>query len=86
MTTLIAAYDSDGCIGRCGAACYNAKYPECDCICGGKNHGVGLKIATDNTREFAEKWIKDWTLLFPETSKVKVPVKQLELEIDSEIS
>ena len=82
MTTLIASYDGEGnCTGRCNASCYAAKHPDCDCICGGKNHGVGKKIATDNTREYAEKWIKDWTLIFPETKKVEVPVKQLELEI-----
>jgi len=30
MTTLIAAYNSDGCIGRCDAKCYNATEPECN--------------------------------------------------------
>jgi hypothetical protein len=41
MATLIAVYNSDGCVGRCDATCYNAKHKKCTCICGGKNHGVG---------------------------------------------
>ena len=52
MTTLIAVYTSDGCVGRCDAKCYNAEHPECECICGGRNHGVGLSRALDNTREW----------------------------------
>ena len=34
---------------RCDARCYDAKGPHCDCICGGKNHGAGLKQAQENT-------------------------------------
>lgn len=48
MTTLIAVYNSDGCVGRCDARCYLAKTPECDCICGGKNHGAGVARAIYN--------------------------------------
>lgn len=51
MATLMAVYTSDGCEGRCDAKCYNAKCPDCKCICGGKNHGVGFQKAMDNTRE-----------------------------------
>lgn len=60
MTTLIAVYNSDGCIGRCDAKCYDAKHPNCDCICGGKNHGAGKQVAMDNTREWAESWIDEY--------------------------
>ncbi|MCK4298970.1 MAG: hypothetical protein KAX80_05525 [Planctomycetes bacterium] len=48
MTTLITAYNKSGCIGRCDAKCYNAKGAVCRCICGGKNHGVGLQRAIAN--------------------------------------
>lgn len=48
MTTLIYVGNSEGCVGRCDAKCYAATHPDCDCICGGKNHGVGLKQAQDN--------------------------------------
>lgn len=60
MTTLIAVYDSEGCRGRCDARCYEAHEPECDCICGGKNHGAGLAQAADNTRELAEQWLQGY--------------------------
>lgn len=55
MTTLIAVYNSDGCVGRCDARCYNAVSDYCDCICGGMNHGSGREKAIDNTRD----WILD---------------------------
>jgi hypothetical protein len=49
LTTLIAVYNSDGCVGRCDAKCYEAADPDCDCICGGRNHGVGRARAVENT-------------------------------------
>jgi hypothetical protein len=61
MTTLIAFYSSDGCEGRCDAKCYNAQHPNCDCICGGRNHGKGLQKAIDNTRQLAEAWIETYS-------------------------
>lgn len=30
---------------------------QCDCICGGRNHGAGKQQALDNTRELAESWV-----------------------------
>jgi hypothetical protein len=59
MTTLISAYNSDGCIGRCDAKCHNATGPDCYCICGGRNHGVGVKQAYSNTREMAADQIEE---------------------------
>jgi hypothetical protein len=32
----------------CDANCYGAIHIECDCICGGVNHGVGLWQAIKN--------------------------------------
>jgi hypothetical protein len=60
MATLIAVYKQGKCIGRCDAKCYAGKHPHCDCICGGANHGVGLKQASDNTQEMVESWIDDY--------------------------
>ncbi len=57
MSTLIAVYNSDGCAGRCDAKCYDADGEECDCICGGANHGTGQQQAIDNTRAWAETWL-----------------------------
>jgi len=58
MTTLIALYNSDGCIGRCDARCHDAHHDRCTCICGGKNHGVGLDQATKNMNELGEIWLE----------------------------
>jgi len=52
MTTMIALYNADGCVGRCDARCYNAKSKTCSCICGGVNHAVGRQQALDQTREY----------------------------------
>ena len=38
-------------IGRCTARCHTAKGKRCYCICGGVNHGVGLRQAIDNLDE-----------------------------------
>lgn len=59
MSCLIYASNSSGCTGKCDANCYNATGPECDCICGGMNHGVGLKKAEQNTRDYADKLIDE---------------------------
>jgi orotate phosphoribosyltransferase len=46
VTTVIAVYNSEGCVGRCDAKCHNAtRLPDCDCICGGRLHGVGAANA-----------------------------------------
>lgn len=66
MATLIAAYNSEGCIGRCDAKCYNATCEHCDCICGGMNHGGGYKQAADNTRVMAEEWIEEYSSVHPD--------------------
>lgn len=51
MVSLLTVHNSEGCVGRCDAGCYMAKTPKCHCICGGKNHGVGLKRALDNNQQ-----------------------------------
>ena len=61
MSTLIAVYNSEGLVGRCDARCYEAKEPDCSCICGGANHGAGFDQAIDNTRELAESWVERYT-------------------------
>jgi hypothetical protein len=58
VTTLIAVYNSEGCVGRCDARCYDAAEEPCDCICGGRNHSAGKQQAIDNTRELAESWLE----------------------------
>lgn len=58
MTVLIAVYAAGGCVGRCDARCYDAASGDCDCICGGANHGAGIERAASNTRDQAEQWVK----------------------------
>jgi len=53
MTTLISYQSSGGDQGR-----YDAHEPDCDCICGGRNHGVGKEQTLGNTRELAESWLE----------------------------
>lgn len=80
--TLIAVYNSDGCVGRCDARCYNAECEECKCICGGANHGAGLKKAQDNTRQLAEAWVEAWQREHPDDQcriNHRIKYKQLEL-------
>lgn len=83
MTTLIAVYNSEGCVGRCDAKCYNAEHEHCDCICGGTNHGAGVKKAMENTQELAESWIENWKKEHPdiESSDFEVLPQPVQLEL-----
>lgn len=69
MATLIAMYNSEGCVGRCDAKCYLATESECTCICGGRNHGVGQQRAIENTQEMATAIIKSSAGLRAEISQ-----------------
>lgn len=51
--TLLEVGNSEG-ARRCDAKCYTAEGAECDCICGGTNHGVGLEQAMRNTYSMVE--------------------------------
>lgn len=80
--TLISVHNSGGCVGRCDAKCYNATCADCDCVCGGKNHGAGLKQAQDNTREYIEEMIQDYKIeksLPDATFEINKELKQLNL-------
>lgn len=59
MTTVYAVYNSQGCVGRCDARCHEATQPKCKCICGGRNHGVGLTQARENTKKISDVYIKE---------------------------
>jgi hypothetical protein len=41
-------------VGRCDAKCYDAHEPDCDCICGGRNHGARLVQALENTADLVD--------------------------------
>jgi len=48
VTTVLAVYNTKGCVGRCDANCHDAKHSTCTCICNGENHGVGFVCAEAN--------------------------------------
>lgn len=79
MTTLIASYNSEGCTGRCDARCHDAASPDCECICGGINHGAGQKKAMENTQRLAEQMMANWKADHPDTKLFSVPISQLPL-------
>jgi hypothetical protein len=66
MTTLLAVYNSEGLVGRCDAKCYEAIHPECECICGGHNHGKGKEQAVLNTAKLADQWLEECQSRQPE--------------------
>ncbi|WP_142988263.1 hypothetical protein [Granulicella rosea] len=62
MAALITARHNDK-IVRCDANCYNARTirsDQCTCICGGTNHGVGLRQGFENTIALEGFWKKNW--------------------------
>jgi hypothetical protein len=58
--TLISVHNSEGCTGRCDARCYDATHPDCDCVCGGSNHGKGEAHAIRNTALHADRWMREY--------------------------
>lgn len=67
-------------MGRCDAKCYDASEPECDCVCGGRNHGAGRRQAMENTQAMAGEWIEQWKKERPgEQFNFEVPALQTDL-------
>lgn len=87
MTTVLAVYNSEGVVGRCDARCHDATTADCDCICGGANHGRGTAVAIANTRERADRFTSATALSIYELQhragatrvEVTADVAQLEL-------
>lgn len=59
MVVLMSQGNSEG-TRRCDARCYNAEGGECDCVCGGVNHGKGYAAAAENTAQFAIEKLKEY--------------------------
>jgi hypothetical protein len=77
MTTIIAAYNGDKCLTRCNYRCYEARKKSCNCICKGKNHGVGLAQAIRNAATARLHWAKEWKDAHPETTHIEHPSLQM---------
>lgn len=64
MTALIKWWTSNDGKRQCDARCYDAPpradftESECECICQGKNHGVGKARAIQRTRALAHSWVE----------------------------
>jgi hypothetical protein len=57
MATLITVGNNNG-ERRCDEKCYGASGGVCTCVCGGMNHGKGLKAAQQNTIEYGKELLK----------------------------
>jgi hypothetical protein len=72
MATLIEVRNNNGLVGRCDAKCYGAIDALCDCVCGGANHGAGLRQAQSNTEQMIEEMLKKYPknkVIFPDKGK-----------------
>lgn len=67
MVALIVEKTTGGKTRTCNSRCYNAKGAKCICCCGGRNHGVGVNKAVDNTIEVAQE------LLDKANTTIKLP-------------
>lgn len=76
--TLIEVRTSSKRIGRCDARCYKATGPKCTCVCGGRNHGVGLRQAVENTKREAEEIVEKMWKINPDWRVVFAPCEFLE--------
>lgn len=68
-------------VGRCDAKCYNAKGPDCHCICGGANHGVGPRIAIEDRQHIADQEIVSILCTSQGAHKCHVRRPQLQKEL-----
>jgi hypothetical protein len=53
--TILEVRNANGVVGRCDSRCYDATHEDCDCICGGVNHSIGLKLAIECSRELTDE-------------------------------
>jgi hypothetical protein len=49
----------DGKTVNCDGKCHGAKNPKCECICGGKYHGISKDMPNPETLEEAEKLVRN---------------------------
>lgn len=59
MPTLIKISYGGRRVRRCDERCYMDSGTRCQCICGGVNHGVGLRRALINTATIASQHLHD---------------------------
>jgi hypothetical protein len=75
MATLMVMGNSEG-ERRCDARCYNATESDCDCICGGMNHGKGFAMASNNTAEHGKALLEQLKKDHPDQAARILDVQQ----------
>ena len=83
MTAVITAHDDGGCIRWCDAKCYTAVGPVCRCICGGKNHGVGIHKALENC-ETIEEWLAPEAIPHKPGETISIVVSEVQIPLPLE--
>lgn len=58
MQSLIFVRRDGKLVSKCDSRCYQAKQPDCDCVCGGANHGKGLEQSIINTQQHWKEWVQ----------------------------
>lgn len=66
MSSLLTVINHRGPQAHCGSACYNATSPQCDCVCGGENHGRGFAAADLHTAINAQRLAQTFARTRPE--------------------
>ena len=90
MPTLITMTVGSARARICGARCYHAKGDDCQCICGGRNHGKGFKEAHRTTAHEVVKIMAENQRKLKDTTDER-PVftlppflEQIEIDFDEE--
>lgn len=85
---LIRIKESEGHLRQCDASCYNARKMRCDCVCHGRNHGIGEKAALRNTLENARNCVDEYGASLDyqtvDSWRLKLPECVFELDIGQE--
>ena len=81
---IIEVRTEQGVVGRCDANCYNATNDRCTCICGGANHGVGVKIAVEDRRYLPDSEIIEACKTLQPSEKVGVYKPQIQKTLFSD--
>jgi len=91
MATIIASYryGSGGHLvleHRCDARCHDGQPgARCTCVCGGQNHGRGLRYAIEHAADHWQAWAEACGAgALIRAGRRVTPIKQLELPIEPE--
>jgi hypothetical protein len=75
MAVLLWIQGKEGPISMCNENCYDSTVPECHCVCGGRNHGVGYKEAWARVGRDGFSMVRQYI----EREKLNYPDLQIEI-------